>query len=164
MELLKQFLASILPLVLVVAIPFTAVMIYRLIKNKVRRSKGKVSINSETESIKREDTLEKDETVLEASGRVSQRINPKYYKWLICSVIGSIILFGGFIYAKEGDIVQLAVLLIYWGIGFINVVFWSAIVSIVARALKKNWRNAFIATSAIMLFIQACITIAQIPK
>jgi len=162
MEFLKQFLVSILPLIIVVAIPFAAVMIYRLIRNKVRRSKGIVSVNSEAKNIKQDETSEKDN--LQTSSRAVQNINPKYYKWLICSVIGSFILFGGFIYAKGGDTVQLLVLLIYWGVGFINVVFWSAIVSVIAKALKKNWRNAFLGTAAMMLFLQACITIAQIPK
>lgn len=94
----------------------------------------------------------------------SKIINPKYYNWLLYSVAGSFLLFGGFIYAKGGNISQITVLLIYWAVGFINVVFWSAVVSAIARALKKNWRNAFLGTSAIMLFIQACITLATIPK
>lgn len=164
MEFLKQFLESILPLLIVVGIPFAAVMIYRLFRNKVRPSKSIVSVNSEINDIQQEGTSEKDKTHLSASYPDGQNINPKYYKWLICSVIGSIILFGGFIYAKGGDIVQLSMLLIYWGIGFINVVFWSAIISVIAKARKKNWRNAFIGTAAIMLFIQACITLAQMPK
>jgi len=164
MEFLKQFLSSILPLLIVVAIPFAAVMIYRLIRNKVRRSKRIGSVNPEANDIQQKSTSEKDKTYLSASSPDGQSINPKYYKWLICSVIGSIILFGGFIYAKGGAVVQLWVLLITWGVGFINVVFWSAIISVIARARKKNWRNAFIGTSAIMLFIQACIALAQMPK
>jgi len=125
-------------------------------------SQGKTIVNSESKDIKQDETSEKDN--LSTLSRSVQNINPKYYKWLICSVLGSFILFGGFIYAKGGDIVQLSVLLIYWGVGFINLVFWSAIVSVIAKALKKNWRNAFLGTAAIMLFLQACITIAQIPK
>jgi hypothetical protein len=162
MEFLKIFLGSILPLVIFVAIPFTAVMVYRLIRNKAWRSKGKVIVSSEGKDIKQDETSEKDN--LPASSRSVQNINPKYYKWLICSVIGSIILFGGFIYAKGGDTTQFLVLLVYWGVGFINVVFWSAIVSVIAKALKKNWRNAFLGTAAIILFVQACITIAKMAR
>jgi|GEM_PF-6694908 len=94
----------------------------------------------------------------------NKRINPKYYNWLLYSVAGSFLLFGGFIYAKGGTISLTTVLLVYWATGFINVVFWSAVASAIARILKKNWKNAFLGTSAIMLFIQACITIAAISK
>lgn len=40
MEFLKQFLVGVLPLVLLVAIPFIAVMTYRLIRSKVLKAKG----------------------------------------------------------------------------------------------------------------------------
>ena len=154
-------LVAFIPLLLVIAVP---VIIIWVLRKKDQQSKEKVNVKFEVENIQQKDVVEGKTIFSIRSSQSGQNIDPKYYKWLICSVIGSIIIFGGFIYTKGGDIVQLSVILIYWGVDFINVVFWSAIVSVIAKSRKKNWRNAFIGTSAIMLFIQACITLAQMPK
>lgn len=144
MEFIKQFLFSILPLVLIFAIPLIAILSYRLIRRKLGSARGVKTVSPEIENI---------------------TINPKYYNWLSCSLIGSFILFGWFIYAKGGDTRQFIVLIINWGVAcFINVIFGSIIISLIAKSIKRNWRNAFLCTSAIMIFIQACITIAQAPK
>ena len=164
MEFLTRYFTSILPLVLLVTIPLIAVMIYGFIRNKVHRTKGKININDETKDAKQKETSDKNGAYIDISLRTSERKNPKLYKWFMCSAIGCLVLFGGFIYAKGGDVAQLGVLLIYWGIGFINVAFWSGIVSIIAKVLKRNWRNEFIDTATIMIFIQACITVAQMPR
>ena len=82
MEFIKQFLFSILPLVLIFAIPLIAILSYRLIRRKLGSARGVKTVSPEIENI---------------------TINPKYYNWLSCSLIGSFILFGWFIYAKGGD-------------------------------------------------------------
>jgi hypothetical protein len=138
-------------------------MIYGFIRNKVHRTKGKITINDETEDVRKKETSDKNGTYIDPSLRASERKNPKFYKWLVCSAIGSFVLFSGFIYAKGGDVAQLGALLTYWGIGFINVAFWSGIVSIIAKVLKRNWRKDLIDTATIMIFIQVCITVAQVP-
>lgn len=163
MEFLTRYFTSILPLVLLVTIPLITLMIYGFIRNKVYRTKGKIHINDETEDARKKESSGKNGTYNDTSLRASERKSPKFYKWFMCSAIGSFVLFSGFIYAKGGGVAQLGTLLTYWGIGFINVAFWSGIVSIIAKFLKRNWRKDLIDTATIMIFIQVCITVAQVP-
>jgi hypothetical protein len=139
-------------------------MLYGFMRNNVHRTQGKITIKGDIVDGEQKETADKDGTSLETSLQAREKKNPKIYKWLMCSAVGSFVLFGGFIYAKEGDVAQLGALLFYWGIGFINVAFWAGIVSIIAKVLKRNWRDEFIATATIMIFIQACITVSQVPR
>jgi len=101
MEFLKQFLSSILPLLIVVAIPFAAVMIYRLIRNKVRRSKGKVSVNPEVVDVKQ---------VLN-SEKVIWKWKPRRWWlallifWLFCTIGASLVVRSGQPKAASGFII-----------------------------------------------------------
>ncbi len=96
------------------------------------------------------------------SATMVTRVTARYYNWLLSSVMGSIILFGGFTYAKGSTINQTIALLIAWLIAsLINGTFWAAIAAAVARAMKRNWKNAALGTFAAVIFIQACITLAQ---
>jgi hypothetical protein len=79
-------------------------MIYGFIRNKVHGTKGTINIDDETEDAKQKETSNKNGTYIDPSLRASERKNPKFYKWFICSAIGSFVLFGGFIYAEEVDV------------------------------------------------------------
>jgi len=85
------------------------------------------------------------------------QINSKYYNWLIISSIGSFILL-----LVVGGLAR-PFIFIEWGLScLINGIFWSLIVAGITRAMKKNYKNAFLGTFAIMIFISACIAIAKL--
>lgn len=91
------------------------------------------------------------------------QIDQKYYNWFIISSIGSFILLllvGGLARPKGSG---LSFILINWVLSFlISGTVWSLIVAGIARVMKKNYKNAFLGTYAIMIFISACITIAKV--
>jgi VIT1/CCC1 family predicted Fe2+/Mn2+ transporter len=92
-------------------------------------------------------------------------INPKLYKWLLYSVGASLLLLGGFVYAMGGRISLILALVIQWALSsFVAGVFWGAIVAGIAKAMKRNWRNAFLGTVAVTFFVMSLVTIAQISK
>jgi len=94
---------------------------------------------------------------------IKNTTDPKYYNWLLYSVGASFILFGGFVFLKKGDMTLLFAILIEWAIsGLIGSVIWSLIVAGIARVMKRNYKNAFLGSFSIMIFVFACITIAQV--
>lgn len=89
--------------------------------------------------------------------------NPRYYNWLLYSVAASFLLFGGFALGKEGGMPLVLAMLIRWGLsGILGGVFWSLVIAGIARIMKRNYKNAFLGSFAIFLFLFACITVIQV--
>jgi hypothetical protein len=162
MESSDVILYNIFAFVLIFGLPVLAVLIYRLVKNKIYSKKNKDYSHSVTQGNGSSEKLGHNNSEIKPLVKEAFKIDSKYYKWLISSIIGSFLLFGGFIYGKGNGLALLILIVTEWLLAsLVNGLVWSLIVAGITGSMKRNYKNAFLGTFAICVFASACAVIAR---